>query len=665
MASIIVPFGKKTKKKNEALTKFINAKLGRGDFKSIEIFPDEDFFLVKFIIDDKNVSEKIIIADMPKNIKGHLQNLLKNKLNDPSYYMSLLESFFKDNGDKLQEELYLYYSSICEGLSLNLSSINNINLIYKNKLDMIFKRGIILNFYNAERLYDNNYEISFDRIFEFLSEAINESMPSFVKEINKNTKKQIIMEEINFIEDEVIEKLQKEKIFDGWDWNEETISINIDSFQFKHCINVHKFYDEKDIKFIETKINSMGIKDYDLKDPSETELINNICKKILKSLENKKIYCAKKQLEKQFSKYYDEYNKEVKSYLHGERKLEFMEFRYILFPDSKNMYLDCDLFNYKSNGEKEKIVFTEKYLKVMKYVDMKKYQSCKEYVKNYIEEHHINIEYLSGEGFLFGKTNVRLRIDGMDGFIEKEVNVPFFKDSVVDWRKQLDIVLKEMISEHRVSFENKRRKFMEDYSEFIGHLISKEIINFVHKNDRYVTENMIVSGVRNRKTRASHEPTYTENCGCFYMYSTEEVEKIIEKMVSRKVLTKHKLSGDYGDFYIYKPNYSLIKDLLKTYPYDIKDILKKVKKKQLLNDDEAFCYLDYINKKESKTINDYLSLFDLIKLKGFSIVYRDDLIGSFKGAPLELEALIKMKIKTEEIAEYRKIYREINKIIIG
>jgi hypothetical protein len=149
------------------------------------------------------------------------------------------------------------------------------------------------------------------------------------------------------------------------------------------------------------------------------------------------------------------------------------------------------------------------------------------------------------------------------------------------------------------------------------------------------------------------------------MYSTEEVEKIIEKMVSRKVLTKHKLSGDYGDFYIYKPNYSLIKDLLKTYPYDIKDILKKVKKKQLLNDDEAFCYLEYINKKESKTINDYLSLFDLIKLKGFSIVYRDDLISSFKGAPLELEALIKMKIKTEEIAEYRKIYREINKIIIG
>ena len=66
-----------------------------------------------------------------------------------------------------------------------------------------------------------------------------------------------------------------------------------------------------------------------------------------------------------------------------------------------------------------------------------------------------------------------------------------------------------------------------------------------------------------------------------------------------------------------------------------------------------------------KTINDYLSLFALIKLKGFSIVYRDDLISSFKGAPLELEALIKMKIKTEEIAEYRKIYREINKIIIG
>ena len=52
MASIIVPFGKKTKKKNEALTKFINAKLGRGDFKSIEFLPDEDFFLVKFIIDD-------------------------------------------------------------------------------------------------------------------------------------------------------------------------------------------------------------------------------------------------------------------------------------------------------------------------------------------------------------------------------------------------------------------------------------------------------------------------------------------------------------------------------------------------------------------------------------------------------------------------------------
>jgi hypothetical protein len=54
--------------------------LGRGDFKSIEIFPDEDFFLVKFIIDDKDVSEKIIIADMPKNINGHFQSLLKNKL---------------------------------------------------------------------------------------------------------------------------------------------------------------------------------------------------------------------------------------------------------------------------------------------------------------------------------------------------------------------------------------------------------------------------------------------------------------------------------------------------------------------------------------------------------------------------------------------------------
>ena len=90
MASIIVPFGKKTKKKNEALTKFINAKLGRGDFKSIEIFPDEDFFLVKFIIDDKDVSEKIVIADMPKNINGHFQSLLKNKLNDSYYYISLL-----------------------------------------------------------------------------------------------------------------------------------------------------------------------------------------------------------------------------------------------------------------------------------------------------------------------------------------------------------------------------------------------------------------------------------------------------------------------------------------------------------------------------------------------------------------------------------------------
>lgn len=664
MASIIVPFGKKTKKKNEALTKFINAKLGRGDFKSIEIFPDEDFFLVKFIIDDKDVSEKIVIADMPKNINGHFQSLLKNKLNDSYYYISLLESFFKDNSGKLQEDLYLYYSSICEGLAVNLIDMSNIRITYKDEENIVFNKKININFAQEKRLYNESYEIDFDKFFNFVSEQINKSIQTLVRQTNKKTKENAWDVEKNAVGKEVIKKLKENKIFNGWNWHNEDICINIGAFEFKYNLSPNRFYDSN-IRFSESKINSIGIKKYFIDIKAKEALIESICKRTLKSLENKKIYCAKKQLEKQFSKYYDEYNKEVKPYLHGERKLEFMEFRYILFPDSKNMYLDCDLFNYKSNGEKEKIVFTEKYLKVMKYVDMKKYQSCKEYVKNYIEEHHINIEYLSGEGFLFGKTNVRLRIDGMDGFVEKEVNVPFFKDSVVDWRKQFDVVLKEMISEHRVSFENKRRKFMEEYSEFIGHLISKEIINFVHKNDRYVTENMIVSGVRNRKTRASHEPTYTENCGCFYMYSAEEVEKIIEKMVSRKVLTKHKLSGDYGDFYIYKPNYSLIKDLLKTYPYDIKDILKKIKKKQLLNDDEAFCYLEYINKKESKTINDYLSLFDLIKLKGFSIVYRDDLISSFKDAPLELEALIKMKIKTEEIAEYRKIYREINKIIIG
>ena len=664
MASIIVPFGKKTKKKNEALTKFINAKLGRGDFKSIEIFPDEDFFLVKFIIDNKDVSEKIIIADMPKNINGHFQSLLKNKLNDSYYYISLLESFFKDNSGKLQEDLYLYYSSICEGLSVNLIDMSNIRISYKEEENIVFNKKININFAQEKRLYNESYEIDFDKFFNFVSEQINKSIQILVRQTNKKAKESAWDIEKDAVGKEVIKKLKENKIFNGWNWHNEDICINIGAFEFKYNLSPNKFYDSS-IKISESKINSIGIKKYFIDIKTKEALIESICKRTFKSLENKKIYCTKKQLEKQFSKYYDEYNKEVKSYLHGERKLDFKEFRYVIFPDSKNMYLDCDLFNYKSNGEKEKIVFTEKYLKVMKYVDMKKYQSCREYVKNYIEEHHINIEYLSGEGFLFGKTNVRLRIDGMDGFVEKEVNLPFFKDSVVDWRKQFDIVLKEMISEHRISFENKRRKFMEDYSEFIGHLISKEIINFVHRNDRYVTENMIVSGVRNRKTRASHEPTYTENCGCFYMYSTEEVEKIIEKMVGKKVLTKHKLSGDYGDFYIYKPNYSLIKDLLKTYPYDIKDILKKVKKKQLLNDDEAFCYLDYINKKESKTINDYLSLFDLIKLKGFSIVYRDDLISSFKGAPLELEALIKMKIKTEEIAEYRKIYREINKIIIG
>lgn len=187
-------------------------------------------------------------------------------------------------------------------------------------------------------------------------------------------------------------------------------------------------------------------------------------------------------------------------------------------------------------------------------------------------------------------------------------------------------------------------------------------IKFVEQNEKYVTETMILSAIRNRSNRSgsSSEPIYTENCGKFSLYSSDEIKQVIRRLVQSGALLKRRISGMYGSYYIYKINSEIVHYFKTTSEYQLKEMAKKVDR---LNDEEAEYYFRYFQSKEQTQMGDYLELLKLSKVKGFRSLYQEEFVKAFINAPKEFFLLLKMKIEIEEDVKIKKLYKEIYKLM--
>lgn len=363
---------------------------------------------------------------------------------------------------------------------------------------------------------------------------------------------------------------------------------------------------------------------------------------------------------------YEKYNNSVNLLLFGCDKSDVAKVKYfVTFPDVDTVFVNGELLEGYLNNNYGKyalhVNFSDNYEKVSQSFKYKKASSCMEYFYELLNKYNLKIEFKYGDGLLFGNTFILATYAGIcKGFL---LNMPYYKDSVLDWKKKIKEYFSMIEENLKNEYNNKLEKALFNYPLFFGMYLPRAIAEVIQKNPKYITENVIASILRNSSDRSSFNISYTKDCSKFKLFKALEIKDVLEKMVDSGLIIKQQKTSDFGAYYIYHSG----KDSnLLSYKYSptYKEVLSKLKKNiEPITDDECLIIFNEFKTSEIHSLKDYLYLLKLVENKGFLCFYKDELILSFKDCPLEIIELIKMKYKTETDTEIKKTYRLISKMV--
>lgn len=658
MDGVIVKIDKKDKSYS-LLLDYIREELNFPKLKSFELFESPDIFYVVAKKEGCTERHRFELENFTTKLKNQFLSLYEKYLADPRYKSNFWNAFVNDKFDVIREEIYLYFKNIFQEA--------NFNLLDKNMLNITFNDDINIEDISVQvspKQVNLHSENLLQKIIDNYIENITDIVTKKVKSLNDTSKQRAKTCAINNCINDVLEVINKKKIFRDWTLFSNFI-VSKDN-QFKENFNLTKIIDSSTFKKEEYFLyKKLEIKEF--KFSYTRDYIDFLVKKVIEHFKDRSIYRIHDLSHIDVvNDTYEKYNNSVNLLLYGCDKCDISKVKYfVTFPDMDTVFVKGELFEGYLNNNYGKyalhVNFSYNYEKVSQSFKYKKASSCIDYFYELLDKYNFKIEFKYGDGLLFGDTFILATFhDTCKGFL---LNMPYYKDSVLSWKKKIKeefSLIKEKLEDE---YNSKIHEALHNYPSFFGMYLPRAIAEVIQKNPKYITENVIISVLRNASDRFGFYISYTKECGNFNLFKALEIKDVLEKMVDSGLITKQQKTSDFGAYYIYHSG----KDSnLLSYKYSptYKEVLSKLKKNiEPITDDECLIIFNEFKTSEIHSLKDYLYLLKLVENKGFLCFYKDELILSFKDCPLEIIELIKMKYKTETDTEIKKTYRLISKMV--
>ena len=277
-------------------------------------------------------------------------------------------------------------------------------------------------------------------------------------------------------------------------------------------------------------------------------------------------------------------------------------------------------------------------IKLKKYENAIKYykENSNQFIRNYI------VSYKDGDGMLYGSTV--LEVENEDIKFLYTWNTCSYQ-TLTEWKKNTIKNLKEIKTRYNLEKKLSNERKIVELGEFGGNFLAHDIIEFVKKNEDYITANAVVDYMRGMKQKFGGYIFETSVRGKYNYIDGDTMKSYIRRMIRFDLFREEDIKGTYGWFSILKitPKSSDIPPLGDFCKNNIKVIKNKVANNEKINDVEAEKFFTYITNKEKHSSKDYISLLNLLRYKSFICAYIDEYISFMKTMPEDVKELIEMK----------------------
>lgn len=246
-----------------------------------------------------------------------------------------------------------------------------------------------------------------------------------------------------------------------------------------------------------------------------------------------------------------------------------------------------------------------------------------------------------------------------------------YTDSVTTWRKDLAKNLVQIDKEFVRLATERKQNLMNDYSDYVNSFLVRDIIEFVSKNEDYITPRAVTQALRGTAISLNAPIIRTENCGRYSFFSADDVDCKIDMLIQNKVLISKTIKGTYGDFDILKipQTVSSVLPELKEACLEMEaawsekksmEIQKKIRTKQSLTDPEADQYLQHnLLRNKDFGIAEYMELFYMISNLAILEKYEDRIICIFNSVPDIVKQYVKLQYSQIQELRIKRIVKKI------
>ena len=306
-----------------------------------------------------------------------------------------------------------------------------------------------------------------------------------------------------------------------------------------------------------------------------------------------------------------------------------------------------------------KLKLSDKHKDLETRLNRSKYQKCIQFLKDEIDSFGLSgIYYESGSGLFAGPTVLKAYLNKQSEKVE--YNGLGAEKSIVSWKKEVHQAIAEAVESIKESEKERIRLLERSWSEYASDFLSKDIVEFVSANDKYITPSAISSALRGTKINLNTKIVPTEAMGRYNLIDAAVIERRVYQLARAGILYTYTLSGTYCDFDVVhlndnagvflgmdpqcKATLTEIKDKIQNHPEDITDL------------EAEKIFLKYKDKLDPAH---QMIVMNLIQKKSFSCKYFSELVDYFASGDQSIFDYMKMMEDINDNLDKNRILKKI------
>ena len=260
-----------------------------------------------------------------------------------------------------------------------------------------------------------------------------------------------------------------------------------------------------------------------------------------------------------------------------------------------------------------------------------------------------------GKGILLGDTEFELRHNNGYKHIAKYYGNGL-ADSFESWSNDIISILTEA---EKICVEKETKhttELIKSFQKHIGDYLSYDIVDFVKKNNQYITPPAIEEALRGRKVSLGTNITTTPACGRYKMLEEGIIKERVYDLCDAGVLFSKEVKNTYGLWYNII-HVSKNTDLYLSQPLESRSSIEEIESKEERTSAETYGLWEA--EKNPADMENNLRTIDLLRDYSFACRKTDEIIDYFLNAPSETTAYMKMLEDTEEDMTMKRILKRI------